>query len=172
MAHRAGWKTLLLCALVACRAGDGNPEQLGGVEQHDMFYSCGNGADFCGAPVIGVPDQMICGADGAHYQCQRDGWHWRGDLGACTQSCDGESAFRCPDLGWSNACGEPQSGVQQQLACNPYDDVYQCVRDAGDPPGAGHWELRRIGGCLDALGITCAAPPTAFYSCPGGSDFS
>jgi hypothetical protein len=135
------------------------------------FYSCDGGTDFCGVPVTGTPDQVACGLDGTNYQCTPGGWLPRPDLGACDQDCASDSpSYTCPDLAWSNACGEPQSGRQQQLACNPYDDVYQCVHGPDDAADAGHWELRWIGGCLQALGQTCAAAPTSFYACPDGTD--
>jgi murein DD-endopeptidase MepM/ murein hydrolase activator NlpD len=152
----------------------------------DAFYACPAMPDACGASITGAPRQMICG-DTISYECVQGGsvidgswvadpaqpaaWVARPDLGSCSPSCrSDDSAYVCPDIMWSNACGEPQSGTPQSFACNPFDDLYQCVQDEGDPPGAGHWDLRWIGGCLENQGLTCTPPPSSFYTCGGGAD--
>src|SRR6185295_13202546 len=83
------------------------PPRTSTIEEHASFYACRDGVDLCGAPVIGVPDQIICGADATSYQCQFDGWHWRPDLGACTQTCDGDTSYHCAPRARGNVCGEP-----------------------------------------------------------------
>jgi murein DD-endopeptidase MepM/ murein hydrolase activator NlpD len=152
----------------------------------DAFYACPAMTDACGASITGVPRQIICG-DTISYECVQGGsvidgswvadptqpaaWVARPDLGSCSPSCrDDDTSYVCPDIQWSNACGEPQSGTPQSFACNPYDDLYQCVQDEHDPPGTGHWDLRWIGGCLESQDLSCTPPPSSFFTCGGGAD--
>lgn len=141
------------------------------VPQPDSFYVCPGLADACGVPTTGDPRQMTC-SDATWYECLRGGtvidgswveepgappaWVARPDLGSCSLTCRPDATtYVCPEIEWSNACGEPQSGTPQSLACNPYNDVYRCVQDSNDPFGAGHWDLLWIGNCLELLGQTC-----------------